>query len=558
MQDDDHILHNMSYNELKERAVEVLSGTEQQNNAKRRLYERRQGLGESLRDYVSSLKTLGTMAYPRADDKQIKNDVLYNLLLLGLRDKTLAEKLIRNNEKVEKPSFHDSARKLVAVTDDHVRKETIAQIQAKEHAHSSKLQNLKSLLFDVQREVSKLREQQNKFYQMPAIRQQLQPVQSARRQYRETRACFTCGKVGHLSRNCYRNRQNTAGANGSHSIESNQQPLQFDEPVTYQLSNISQYSNKCEDDLNHLYLLLIVPLGLQQRVLEAMHDMPHGGGHMGADRTANQLKKRFYWPKWKSDVERHCLTCAICDRRKCSLKLPKAPLVPSNKLRPLQRIEVDVLEGLPTTYDRNRYVLVACDTYKKYMQAWPTISQTAQEIARILYDNWLTVHGVPDRIHTDQGGNFESVLFKELVKLVGSTKSRTTAFHPAGNGGVERNNRTIIAMLKNYVQKNPKSWDRSLSLLCATYNASKHEMIGFSPYFLLTGRELRIHADLLSGCSVVELRHNSVLDLQDRMRLVHEVVKERLNQKRNFMKTRYDKSASLHQYNVGDSVCVVT
>ena len=66
VQDDDHILHSMSYNELKERAVEVLSGTEQQNNAKRRLYERRQGLGESLRDYFSSLKTLDTMAYPWA------------------------------------------------------------------------------------------------------------------------------------------------------------------------------------------------------------------------------------------------------------------------------------------------------------------------------------------------------------------------------------------------------------------------------------------------------------------------------------------------------------
>ena len=147
--------------------------------------------------------------------------------------------MIRDNEKVEKPSFHDSARKLFAVTDDHVGKETIAQIQAKEQAHSSELQNLKSLLFDVQREVSKLREQQNKLYPMPAIGQQLPPVRNAGRQYRETRACFICGKVGYLSRSCYRNRQNTAGANVSHSIESNQQPLQFDEPVTDQLSNIS-------------------------------------------------------------------------------------------------------------------------------------------------------------------------------------------------------------------------------------------------------------------------------------------------------------------------------
>ena len=57
----------------------VLSETEQQNNAKRRLYERRKGLGEFLRDYVLPLKNLGKMAYPRADDKQVKNDVLLNL-----------------------------------------------------------------------------------------------------------------------------------------------------------------------------------------------------------------------------------------------------------------------------------------------------------------------------------------------------------------------------------------------------------------------------------------------------------------------------------------------
>ena len=77
------------------------------------------GLGESLRDYVLSLKNLSTIAYPRADDKQVKNDVLYNLLLLRLRDK---KKLIGDNEKVEKSSFHDSARKLFAATDDYVRK----------------------------------------------------------------------------------------------------------------------------------------------------------------------------------------------------------------------------------------------------------------------------------------------------------------------------------------------------------------------------------------------------------------------------------------------------
>jgi len=46
MQDDDNVLHSMSYDELKARALEVLSGVEQRNSAKKRLFERRQGLGE--------------------------------------------------------------------------------------------------------------------------------------------------------------------------------------------------------------------------------------------------------------------------------------------------------------------------------------------------------------------------------------------------------------------------------------------------------------------------------------------------------------------------------
>ena len=55
--------------------------------------------------------------------------------------------------------------------------------------------------------------------------------------------------------------------------------------------------HRCEDDLNHAYLQLIVPPRLQHWVLEAMHDMPHDGGHIGADRTAIRLRKIFYWPK---------------------------------------------------------------------------------------------------------------------------------------------------------------------------------------------------------------------------------------------------------------------
>ena len=45
----------------------------------------------------------------------------------------------------------------------------------------------------------------------------------------------------------------------------------------------------------------------------------------------------------------------------------------------MQRIEIDVFGGLPMTHTGKRYILVACNTYTKYMQAWPMRSQTLRK-----------------------------------------------------------------------------------------------------------------------------------------------------------------------------------
>ncbi|XP_076810258.1 uncharacterized protein LOC143452990 [Clavelina lepadiformis] len=151
----------------------------------------------------------------------------------------------------------------------------------------------------------------------------------------------------------------------------------------------------------------------------------------------------------------------------------------------------------------------------KRMSAWSMASQTVQGTAFVLYHNWMTIHGVPERIHSDRGGNFESQLFKELIDLPGCKKSRTTAYHPSGNGA----------------------------------------STGVSPHFLLTGRELRLPADLMTGQPSSHPSSSAMFDLQDRMRLVHEVVKTRLDQRRQSMKARYDKSVSRKaEFQVGDKV----
>ncbi|GBN32387.1 Transposon Ty3-G Gag-Pol polyprotein [Araneus ventricosus] len=91
----------------------------------------------------------------------------------------------------------------------------------------------------------------------------------------------------------------------------------------------------------------------------------------------------------------------------------------------------------------------ACkDLFCRWPEAFPMSDQLADTVVRTLYDDWIARFGVLELITTDRGTNFESNLFHALTKFLGSCKTRTTAFHPAANGIVERMHRQLKASIK--------------------------------------------------------------------------------------------------------------
>jgi transposase InsO family protein len=57
-----------------------------------------------------------------------------------------------------------------------------------------------------------------------------------------------------------------------------------------------------------------------------------------------------------------------------------------------------------------------------------------KKTAEAFFNHFIVHYGIPKRIHSDQGTNFESKVIKELCQLTGMKKSRTTSYHPMGNG----------------------------------------------------------------------------------------------------------------------------
>ena len=96
---------------------------------------------------------------------------------------------------------------------------------------------------------------------------------------------------------------------------------------------------------------------------------------------------------------------------------------------------------------------------------------------------------MPTVIHSEQGRELENNLMQELCLLCGAHNTRTTLYHTASDGLVERFNRTLLMMLAMFAGENRDDWDDILPAVMTAYRSSVHESTGLSPYRLMFGEE---------------------------------------------------------------------
>ena len=191
---------------------------------------------------------------------------------------------------------------------------------------------------------------------------------------------------------------------------------------------------------------LVEPAHRRKEVLRMSHDELW---HLGRDKTISVAKDRFFLPGLTKDMEDYIESCPRCLRAKAPHLPERAPLHSIVTTRPLELVCMDFV-SLETSAGGYKHILVVTDHFTKYACAYPTRSQHASVVAKVLVEQFVVHYGIPERLHSDQGANFEGRVIRNLCNLLGMKKSRTSPYHLQGDGITERFNRTLLSMLSTW------------------------------------------------------------------------------------------------------------
>ncbi len=284
----------------------------------------------------------------------------------------------------------------------------------------------------------------------------------------------------------------------------------------------------------------VLPESLRKTVFQGIHaDM----GHLSGERTIDLARRRFYWPKMTSDILEWCSTCERCCLRKTPSSTLRAPLTSIHTTRPLELLCMDFLK-LERSKGGFENILVITDHFTRYAFAYPTADQKATTVAKILWEKIFQHFGLPEKLHSDQGRDFEANIIQQLCRLLKVRKTRTSPYHPQGNGTTERYNRTLLNMLGTLESSQKANWKDHVGAVTHAYNNTKHDSTGYAPFYLMFGRHARIPVDFMLGLQPETPPEDST---DDYVKSLQKCLEDAYNQASSHALKAKDKQQ--HQYN---------
>jgi transposase InsO family protein len=196
------------------------------------------------------------------------------------------------------------------------------------------------------------------------------------------------------------------------------------------------------------------------------------------------------------DVENHVKSCKSCARRKARNAVAAVPIQGYRApTMPWERIHIDLTGPLTTTTLGNKYIVVMKDALTRYVETAAIKDKSADLVVDAFIQCVVYRHGAVGTLVSDNGREFVNKLFAQVAQLLKIKHHTITEYNPRANGLAENHMRTMKDALSIYCDESQSDWDLHLNGVSAAYNTTINSQTGFTPFFMLYGREARLPSE---------------------------------------------------------------
>ncbi|XP_068206183.1 uncharacterized protein [Palaemon carinicauda] len=266
--------------------------------------------------------------------------------------------------------------------------------------------------------------------------------------------------------------------------------------------------------------------------------------------------------EWKKDVVRHCKSCHQCQMvGKPNQKITKPPIIPIPAVEePFTQIVIDIVGPLPKTKTGFQYMLTIMDRTTRFPEVIPVRCIKSGIVIKHLRD-FFSRYGLPREIQSDQGSNFTSREFQAKMNELGIKHNLASSYHPESQGILERFHSTLKNALTKYCLDHVEEWDKDWPLLLFALRSAPRESLGFSPFQMVYGHNVRGPLDLLrehwEGSSGKIISLDYILSFKEKLRSIWQWAQNNLSTSQAKMKTHYDRKSQVRNFEAGEQVLVL-
>ena len=325
------------------------------------------------------------------------------------------------------------------------------------------------------------------------------------------------------------------------------------------LYHLYQPRTKNRDPKGALEHQLVIPKCLRPDVLYAYHDSATGACHPGFKRTFESIRMKYYWKHMYQEVSDYTTSCKICQEMKRDTSKRVAPLKPYQVDPIFSRWHIDFLSGLPTTKNGNKNIFLMIDSFSHITEAFAMKTQSADEVAKSIYENIICRYGCPDTIVADCAANFQSKIVKTLCDTFQIKLQSISSYAPRSNGVIERQNAVLTQCLRTLCSETPNKWDEHLQSVMMAFKMSPSlNSTGYSPFYLMTGQHMRLPIDnildnrpTVTGCLQQYIEY-----MTKNLEIIRDTATKNITKFKEMFKNRYDRKSKVPNFRIGQHVYV--